>query len=114
MAKPFQGKQTKAEEMAEAKAVRSGRMTPAQYARGEKSEGDEKSTASLKARGEQLASGRLSPEQYAGMRTDMPKKMANGGMVKGYADGGIVQGAAPNAPCYTLGPGVRSRQDYKK
>lgn len=104
MAKPFQGKQTRAEEMAEAKAVRSGRMTPAQYARGEKSEGDKASAASLKARGQALASGRLSPEKYAGMATDMPKKMADGGLV----------GMAPNTPTGVCGPGVRSRQDYKK
>ena len=64
-AMPFKGKQTKAEEMAEAKAVRSGRTSPAEYARAEKKEGDAKSVASLKAKGEKLASGRMTAAQYA-------------------------------------------------
>lgn len=66
------------EELKEAKAVKAGRISPMQYARGERAE------------------------------------MSNGGMVKGYANGGIVTGMAPNAPCGTLGPGVRSPQDYRK
>lgn len=116
----FKGKQTKAEEMAEAKAVRSGKVSPAEYARKEKAEGDTKSMASLKARGEKLASGRMSAAEYGAMAPKM-KKMADGGMVKGYADGGSVGGLyrastsmKPNEPCYTHGPGVRSQQDYKK
>lgn len=52
----------------------------------------------------------------------MVKGYTNGGMVKGYADGGAVDGLhrhypgfeAPNTPCGTLGPGVRSPQDFKK
>lgn len=107
MAKAFQGKQTRAEEMAEAKAVRSGRVSPAQYARGEKSEGDKASTATLKARGQALASGRMSPAEYAGKASGVPKKMADGGLVhSGFS--------APNTPTGACGPGVRSHQDYKK
>lgn len=102
--KAFKGKQTPAEERAEAKMVRSGKMTPAQYARAEKAEGDTKSTAALKARGQQLASGKMSPDQYAAQA--MPK-MADGGLVR--------QGmGAPNECTYNQGPGVRSLQDYKK
>lgn len=117
MAKMFQGKQTRQEEMAEAKAVRSGKVSPAEYARREKAEGDKASTKSLEARGKQLASGKMSADQYAGKA--MPK-MANGGMVQGYADGGLVglhrasTSMVPNAPCMSHGPGVRSHQDYKK
>lgn len=69
---------------------------------------------------EEKAEKRVSPAAYrAGEKAEM--KMADGGMV-GYADGGMVDGLhrqypgfeAPNAPCHTLGPGVRSLQDYKK
>ena len=106
MNKAFKGKQTAAEEKAEAKMVRSGKMTPAQYARAEKAEGDTQSTKSLEARGKQLASGKLSADKYAAMAPDMPK-MADGGLVR--------QGTgAPNECTYNQGPGVRSMQDYRK
>ena len=102
--------------------VRSGKMTPAQYAAAEKAEGDTKSKSSLMARGKQLASGAMSAGKYASMATDMPK-MANGGAVMGYANGGMVHGTAdlkrqvvgaPNVCEYNYGPGVRSHQDYRK
>lgn len=64
-AKAFAGKQTPAEERKEAAMVRSGRMSPAQYARFEKAEGDSKSMASLKAQGKKLASGKMTAAQYA-------------------------------------------------
>ena len=64
-AMPFKGKQTKAEEMAEAKAVRSGRVTPAQYARREKSEGDSSPPERLRAIGQKLATGKMSAAKYA-------------------------------------------------
>ncbi len=35
----FGGKETYSEELKEAKAIKSGKLTPAQYAKGEKSEG---------------------------------------------------------------------------
>lgn len=75
---PFKGKDNKAEEMAEAKAVRSGKVTPKQYAANEKKEGDKKPTGKLVATGKALASGKMSAEKYGSMA-----KMANGGMVKG-------------------------------
>lgn len=107
MNKAFKGKQTAAEEKAEAKMVRSGKMTPAQYARAEKAEGDTASAKSLEARGKQLASGKLSADRYAAMSPDMPK-MADGGLVRATTN------MAPNACTYAGGPGVRSQQDYKK
>lgn len=73
-AMPFKGKQSKAEEASEARAVRSGRMTPAQYAAKEKAEGGTKSKASLMARGKQLATGKMSAKAYAGKATGVPKK----------------------------------------
>lgn len=72
--KLFTGKDTKKEELAEARSVRSGRTTPAQYVRKEKAEGDKKSPATLKKTGEKLASGKMSPSQYA-------KGMKHGGKV---------------------------------
>lgn len=104
MNKAFKGKQTAAEEKAEAKMVRSGKMTPAQYARAEKAEGDTKSVKTLEARGKQLASGKMSADQYAAKA--MPK-MADGGLVR-------ASSGAPNECTYVGGPGVRSQQDYRK
>jgi hypothetical protein len=62
--KAFSGKDNKAEEMAEAKAVRSGKVSPAQYAAREKAEGDKKPTGKLMATGKALASGKMSAAQY--------------------------------------------------
>lgn len=100
MAKMFAGKQSKSEEMAEAKAVKGGKVSPAEYARMEKAEGDKASKQKLMARGKALASGKMSAEKYASTGGD--RKMANGGMVKGYADGGSVRAAmkyGPGAKC---------------
>ncbi len=73
-ATPFKGKQTKAEEMAEARKVRSGKMSPAEYARAEKKEGDKKSMSTLTAKGKALASGKMSAKEYGGKATGKPKK----------------------------------------
>lgn len=64
--KAFAGKQTPAEERKEARMVRSGKVSPAEYARREKAEGDKKSPATLKSTGQKLASGKMSAAQYAG------------------------------------------------
>lgn len=91
--KPFTGKDTKAEEMAEAKQVRSGKVSPKQYVRKEmaeeKKEGEKSNPKELMAKGKALASGKMSAEQYGNMA-----KMSNGGMVRKYADGGYVCGTA--------------------
>lgn len=63
--KAFAGKQTPAEERKEARMVRSGKVSPAEYARREKAEGDKKSPATLKSTGQKLASGKMSAAQYA-------------------------------------------------
>lgn len=68
--KPFTGKNTKAEEMAEARAVRAGKVTPKQYARAEKreeaKEGEKaKPMSKLVSTGKQLAAGKMSAGQYA-------------------------------------------------
>lgn len=61
----FKNKDTKSEEMKEAKAVRSGKITPAQYAKGEKSEGTKTPGSSLLKRGKAMKSGKMSPAAYA-------------------------------------------------
>lgn len=88
MAKLFAGKESKSEEMAEAKALKGGKISKAQYVKGEMSEGDSKKAAMKK--GDAIKSGKMSPSQYAAKA----KKMADGGM----------------AGC----GGRRSQQDYKK
>ena len=80
----FGGKETRKEEKAEAKAVKSGKITPKQYAAGEKKEGH--GAGALK-KGMALQSGKLSPEKYASEHKGMKK----GGCVKKYARGGGIE-----------------------
>lgn len=61
----FKGRDDMAEEMKEAKAVRAGKITPKQYAKGEKSEGDKKPAKKLEATGKKLATGKMTAKQYA-------------------------------------------------
>jgi hypothetical protein len=77
--KLFGGKETRAEEMKEAKALKSGKISKAQYVAGEKSEGHGKGAAKTAAA---IKSGKISPKQYAQAET-MMKKMASGGKAKG-------------------------------
>lgn len=65
MANPFAGKQTPAEERSEARMVRTGRISPAEYARREKAEGDRAPVSRLKAVGQKLATGKMSAAKYA-------------------------------------------------
>jgi hypothetical protein len=70
----FKGKQTKAEEMKEAKMVRTGKVSPAQYAKREKAEGNPKSMKSLRSDGKALATGKMTAGQYASKATGTPRK----------------------------------------
>jgi hypothetical protein len=70
----FKGKQTKSEEMKEAKMVRSGKLTPSQYAKREKAEGNPKSMTRLRADGKSLATGKMTAGQYASKATGNPRK----------------------------------------
>jgi hypothetical protein len=91
---PFKGKESYKEELAEGKALASGRMTPAQYASKEAKEG--------------YANG------------GMVKGYADGGAVEAddtddYPLMRQQPGFLPPNTCdETGGPGVRSWQDYKK
>lgn len=111
----FKGKETYKEELAEGKAVKSGKLSPAQYA---KAEGKESYKEEL-TEGKALKSGKTSPEKYA-KKEGTEKKMASGGTalkkyrfakggtVKGYLVGGLLDGmknsGAFNA---TAGPAVQ-------
>ena len=63
----FKGKETYKEELAEGKAVKSGKLTPAQYAKGESKEKTAKKEPYKEelAEGKALKSGKVSPEKYA-------------------------------------------------
>lgn len=73
--KLFGGKETMKEEEKEAKAVKSGRISPKQYAKGEKMEGEKSSTKTLKKKADKMKSGKLSPTSYAKqeVKDKMPK-----------------------------------------
>lgn len=79
MAKLFQGKDDKAEEMAEARALKSGKITKGQYMEGEKSEGHDMRDAGKRA--DAIRAGKMSPAKYA---AEHGKKMADGGYVCGH------------------------------
>jgi len=104
-ARPFTGKDTRAEEAAEAKAVRSGKVSPAQYKAKEMAEeaaeGETSDPKRLMQTGQALASGKMSPAQYASQAN-----MADGGLVHGVRFHGDMAGNHCG--------GNRSHQDYKK
>ena len=91
----FRGMETPAEEKKEAKALKSGKITPKQYVAGEKSEGHGAGAAKKAAA---IKSGKLSPAKYAAEHADKKpaaKKMAGGGCAakpKKMASGGSVRG----------------------
>jgi len=74
--KMFGGKETRAEEMKEAKALKAGKISPKQYVAGEKSEGH---GAGAAKKASAIKSGKLSPAKYA---AEHVKKMAEGGKAK--------------------------------
>lgn len=87
MKRLFRGADTPAEEKAEARAVRSGKITPKQYVAGEKSEGE--TEPGMMARAKALKSGKMSPAAYA--KHEATEKMACGGKAKKMACGGAAK-----------------------
>jgi hypothetical protein len=61
MKKLFKGTESKKEEMGEAKALKSGKISVGQYMKGEKSEGEKPSKKTAMA----IKSGKMSPAAYA-------------------------------------------------
>jgi hypothetical protein len=84
--KLFGGKESKTEEMREAKALRMGAISPKEYVKGEKSEGHKEENIAKQAKA--IKSGKLSPAAYAKGETSEPKGMKCGGGVKKMAKGG--------------------------
>jgi len=84
----FGGKETYSEELKEAKALRSGKISPREFVKGEKSEGHEEENSSKLAKS--IKSGKMSPSAYAKMEASEPKGMKSGGVTR--ADGCISKG----------------------
>lgn len=61
----FKGRDDFKEELKEAKAVKAGKVTPKQYVKGEKSEGDKKPAKKLEQTAKAIKSGKMTPTQYA-------------------------------------------------
>ena len=80
MGKLFGSKESYNEEFGEAKAVAKRKITPAQFARGEKSEGHKGEEKGARQTAEKIRSGKISPADYAKSETTGEKKMAKGGM----------------------------------
>lgn len=74
MPKMFAGKQTKAEELAEAKALKSGKISTKQYIAGEKSERKPGAASRAAKMAKAIKSGRLSPEEYASQAQHATRK----------------------------------------
>jgi hypothetical protein len=85
--KLFGGKESKTEEMREAKSLRMGAISPKEYIRGEKSEGHKEESLAKTAKA--IKSGKMSPAAYAKAETSEPKGMKKGG--KCMARGGGIE-----------------------
>jgi hypothetical protein len=107
----FKGKETSAEELKEAKALKSGKISPKQFVRGEKSEGHkEENSASIASK---IKSGKMSPAAYAKMESKEPKGMRKGGSCKGYKAGGKVRYNDGGMPDYEREPSAEDRKQQE-
>lgn len=88
--KLFGGKETYSEEMKEAKALKSGKISPRGFVAGEKSEGHKEENSAALAK--KIKSGKMSPASYAKMESKEPKGYCGGGKMKKMAGGGSVRG----------------------
>ena len=83
--KLFGGKETYSEELKEAKALKSGKISPRGFAKGEKSEGHKEENSMALAK--KIKSGKMSPSAYAKMES---AEYCGGGKVRKMAAGGAV------------------------
>ena len=106
--KLFGGKETKTEEMREAKALRMGAISPKEYIRGEKSEGhkEENLTKTAKA----IKSGKMSPAAYAKSETNEPKGMKSGGTFRASANGIAKKGLTKGTMVSMCGGGMMGKK----
>jgi hypothetical protein len=111
MAKPkfdfkklFKGKETESEELKEGRAIKSGKMTPEQYAKGEKMEKAKAKKAKPKAKGYK-AGGAVTKKMAMGGRADPRRSYGRGpGMAAMMGDGS--RATLPGGP--TVPPPARS------
>ena len=88
--KLFGGKETFSEEKKEAQAVKSGKISPANFVQGEKSEGHKEEKSGKLAMA--IKTGKMSPTSYAKMEGKEPKGMCSGGKaVKKMSKGGGIE-----------------------
>ena len=86
----FKGKESFGEELKEAKALKSGKISKKQFVKGEKSEGHkDEENPSLIAK--EIKSGAMSPKQYASVEAKEKKYCRGGGIeVRGKTRGKMV------------------------
>ena len=89
--KLFGGKETYAEELKEAKAVKSGKVSPRGFAKAEKAEGYGHEEKGAMKTAQKIKSGKLSPKAYATAEAKEPKGMKCGGKATKYVRGGGVE-----------------------
>ena len=105
--KAFGGKETYGEELAEAKQLKSGKISPKGFIKGEKSEkhkGEE--LKSLAKEAKSIKSGKMSPEQYAKMETSEPMKKGGSALKK--------MDSKKNPGLSKLPTSVRNKMGYMK
>ena len=79
--KLFGGKESYSEELKEAKAVKSKKLSPKEFESGEKSEGHMGEEPNALETGKKIKSGKMSPEQYAKMEAEEPEGKRGGGAI---------------------------------
>ena len=77
----FKGKETYGEELSEAKSVKSGKTSPSEFVKGEKSEGHKGEEKNLSKQAKDIKSGKTSPESYAKMEASEPEGKRGGGAI---------------------------------
>ena len=77
----FKGKENYGEELKEAKAVKSGKISPKEFEAGEKSEKHMGEEPGALETGKKIKSGKMSPEQYAKMEAEEPEGKRGGGAI---------------------------------
>ena len=114
MKRMFRGMETPAEEKKEAKALKSGKITPKQYVAGEKSEGH---GAGAAKKAVAIKSGKMTPAAYAkehaakkpAAKKPAAKKMAGGGCATKPAAKKMACGGKAKAVKMAKGGGVEAK-----
>jgi len=106
--KLFGGKETKTEEMREAKALRMGAISSKDYIKGEKSEGHKEENVAKQAKA--IKSGKLSPAMYAKGETSEPKGMKSGGVFRSSANGIAKKGLTKGKMITMCGGGAMGKK----